>query len=105
MAAANLLRNARLRAGLTQRSLAQRAEVPQSTVGRIELGVLSPRTETLERLLRAAGQELTIERRLGTGIDRSQIRELLSLTQRERLELATRDAAALRRFEAGLRAR
>jgi len=43
------------------RALARLAGVPHSTVARIELGRLSPRTETLERLLRAAGQTLSTD--------------------------------------------
>ena len=60
--------------------------MPQSTVARVELGTLSPRTDTLERLLRAAGQTLAVEPLLGVGIDRTQIRELLKLTPTERLD-------------------
>jgi transcriptional regulator with XRE-family HTH domain len=93
MKAADMLRDARLAAGLTQRQLAQRAGMPQSTIGRIETGAISPRVDTLERLLRAANQELRVAARPGIGIDRSQIREMLRLSPRERVELAARDAA------------
>jgi len=99
MSSRRLLRRARRRAKLSQRQLAAIAGVPQSTVARIELGALSPRTDTLERLLRAAGQALTIEPLLGVGIDRTQIRELLRLSPQERLELAESDARALAAFE------
>src|SRR5204863_6392485 len=75
--AAALLRRERRRAGMSQRVLAQAAGVPQSTVARIELAQLSPRVDTLERLLRATGQTLSSERVLGIGVDRSPIRELL----------------------------
>jgi transcriptional regulator with XRE-family HTH domain len=94
-----LLRRVRRGSGLSQRALARRAGVPQSTVARIELGALSPRTDTLERLLLAAGQELSVEPKLGIGVDRSQIRDLLRLAPRQRLELAARDAAGLRRLD------
>jgi hypothetical protein len=69
--------------------------VPHSTVARIELGRLSPRTDTLETLLRACGQTLASEPALGVGVDRSQMRELLRLTPGERARLAAADAAAL----------
>ena len=85
MTAAHLLRRARRRARVSQRELGRLANVPQSTVARVELGTLSPRTDTLERLLRAAGQTLAVEPLLGVGIDRTQIRELLKLTPTERL--------------------
>jgi transcriptional regulator with XRE-family HTH domain len=95
MSAARLLTYARRRAGLSQRALARKAGVPHSTVARIELALLSPRADTLERLLRVAGQTLTTEPTLGVGIDRSQVRELLRLTPGQRARLAAADAAAL----------
>jgi transcriptional regulator with XRE-family HTH domain len=103
MTAARLLRRARRRAGVSQRELGRRAQIPQSTVARIELGILSPRADTLDRLLRAAGQTLTIEPVLGVGIDRTQIRELLRLMPHERLRLAEADARGLASFEARIR--
>jgi transcriptional regulator with XRE-family HTH domain len=98
MIAARLVTYARRRAGLSQRGLARAAGVPHSTVARIELGQLSPRTDTLERLLRAAGHSVASEPALGIGIDRSQIRELLDLTPRQRAELAAADARALQQL-------
>ncbi len=53
-----LLREARRRAGVSQRALARRARTTQSVVARIEGGRTSPTWDTLERLLTAAGQEL-----------------------------------------------
>jgi len=103
MAAARLLRRARRQARLSQRELGRLAGVPQSTVARIELGAISPRTDTLEGLLRAAGQTLTTEPRLGIGIDRSQIRELLRLTPEQRLRLAESGARALAAFDSAVR--
>jgi transcriptional regulator with XRE-family HTH domain len=64
-------------------------------VARIELDRLSPRADTLERLLRATGRTLASEQALGVGVDRSQIRELLRLTPGERARLAAADTAAL----------
>lgn len=55
---AGLLREARTRAGLSQRELASRARTSQSVIARIELGETSPSWDTLERLLAAAGVEL-----------------------------------------------
>lgn len=55
---AQLLRVARLRAGLSQRRLAERAATSQSVVARIELGHTSPTWETLSRLVAAAGFDL-----------------------------------------------
>ena len=55
---ASLLRDARARAGLTQRALARRARAAQSVIARIESGTTSPSWDTLVRLLAAAGFEL-----------------------------------------------
>jgi transcriptional regulator with XRE-family HTH domain len=53
-----LLRQVRVKAGLTQRELAARAGTAQSVVARVELGQTSPAVSTLRRLLAAAGFEL-----------------------------------------------
>lgn len=60
---ANLVRSARLEAGLSQHALAHRAHTSQSAVARYESGVSIPSLPTLQRLLAAAGQELVIETR------------------------------------------
>jgi transcriptional regulator with XRE-family HTH domain len=60
MPIADIVREARRRAGLTQAALAARAGVPKSTVGRIESGARRPSVELVERLVRAAGLEVTI---------------------------------------------
>jgi transcriptional regulator with XRE-family HTH domain len=57
--AADLVRNARERAGMTQRELARKARTAQSVVARIELGETSPSWATLSRLLKAAGFALS----------------------------------------------
>jgi transcriptional regulator with XRE-family HTH domain len=53
-----LLREARRRAGLTQRELADRAGTSQAAVARIERGRQSPSLETLQRLVRACDLDL-----------------------------------------------
>lgn len=83
---------------MSQRALAERAGVPQSTIGRIEAGATVPRAGTLRRLLRSCGYDLEVVPVLGEGIDRSQIRERLSRTPRERLEDLVRAAAAIARI-------
>jgi transcriptional regulator with XRE-family HTH domain len=50
-----VLRRARREAGLSQRALAARAGVAQTTVARTESGRISPTWETLTRMLHAAG--------------------------------------------------
>ncbi|MGH9027963.1 MAG: helix-turn-helix domain-containing protein [Acidimicrobiia bacterium] len=95
MKSARLLREARRRAGVTQRQLARGAGVPQPTVARIERGHVVPRVDTLERLLRACGITLEPAALAGTGIDRSTIRELLRLSPAERARLAVAEANSL----------
>lgn len=56
-----LLKDARVRARLTQRELARRAGTTQSVVARIESEQSSPTWSTLQRLLRAAAFELHAE--------------------------------------------
>lgn len=58
---AELVRQARRVAGLTQRELARRAETAQSVIARIETGLTSPTISTLNRLLAAAGFELNAD--------------------------------------------
>jgi len=58
MAISDLVREARCRAGLTQAELARRADVPKSTVGRIESRSRMPSAAMVERLVRAAGFEV-----------------------------------------------
>lgn len=103
MIAARLVRHARRAAGLSQRALASRAGLPQSTIARIELGRLSPRTDTLERILRASGRTLTSEVVLGADEDRTLIRDRLRMTPLERATLAVREARALARLEGARR--
>jgi transcriptional regulator with XRE-family HTH domain len=56
--AAELIREARLAAGLTMAELAERAGTSKPTVSRYENGLIDPRVETLERLLHACGRRL-----------------------------------------------
>jgi transcriptional regulator with XRE-family HTH domain len=55
-----LVADARTRAGLTQRALADRAGTSQSAVARIERGQVSPSVATVRRLLAAAGFDLRL---------------------------------------------
>lgn len=90
-----LLREARARAGLSQRDLAARARTTQSVVGRIEAGLGNPNVATIERLLAAAGFELHAELRplafdpvvaaYKADIDRTLLRENLKTTPEQRV--------------------
>ena len=93
---------ARNQTGMSQRQLAERAHLPQSTIARIESGAVSPRVDTFERLLSLCGYRLALSR-LGEGVDRTMMRELLKLTPDERLDLATREAKNLNEFLASVK--
>jgi transcriptional regulator with XRE-family HTH domain len=85
---AQLVREARRRAKLTQRELARRAGTSQSVVARIEHGQVSPGAATLERLLREAGFELHVElraRRSPANHMLADVARILRLTPEERL--------------------
>jgi transcriptional regulator with XRE-family HTH domain len=87
---ARVLRQARRRAGLTQRELAARAGVPQSRIARIETGSVVPRVDTFDRLLEACGEGLESVPRPGRGLDRTLARELLALDPGARARSAAR---------------
>jgi transcriptional regulator with XRE-family HTH domain len=55
-----LIRETRLSCGLSQRRLARRVGTRQSAISRLEADEVSPTVETLERLMRAMGQNLEI---------------------------------------------
>lgn len=86
--AGRMLREARARAKLTQRQLAAKAGIPQETIARIERGRADPRVKTLDQLLETCGYGLESMPRLGVGVDRTQILELLKLSPSMRLARA-----------------
>jgi transcriptional regulator with XRE-family HTH domain len=96
---ADQVRRARQAAGLSQRELAERAGMPQSTVARVEGRRIDPRWSTAARLLRAAGHESVLLPRPGEGVDRSLIREMLKLTPLERIEATAAEASFLDMIE------
>ena len=60
MISADLLKEARLRAGITQAELGRRVKRSQSQIARWERGDVKPSLETLRELIRACGLELTL---------------------------------------------
>lgn len=60
MIGGELVREARRRAGLTQRELAERAGTTQSAIARLESGRNSPSFEQVERLLKLCGFSLIV---------------------------------------------
>jgi len=61
ISASELIRDARTRAGLTQVELAARAGVTQSVISTYENGRREPSLTALQRLVRAAGFETTVD--------------------------------------------
>lgn len=93
-----ILKDARARAGLSQRALARRAHTTQAVVARIEAGISDPSFTTLSRLLRAVSLELTIDaagppdadpviEAYKSGIDRTLLIENLRSSVEKRLRI------------------
>lgn len=91
MRSAALIREARLRAGLTQAELAERTGRDRSVIARWEQAVVAPSVETLVELVRACGFDLPLELEpLEPGADdRLRKNALLSPERRVRRLLAT----------------
>jgi transcriptional regulator with XRE-family HTH domain len=60
MRAADLIREARLRAGLTQYELAERSGRERSVIARWEQGAVSPSVDNLLEVIRACGFDLPL---------------------------------------------
>src|SRR6266536_3208992 len=58
---AALLREARLRAGLSQQELAEQSGKDRTVIARYEQGVVAPSIDTLVELLRACGFDVPLE--------------------------------------------
>ena len=85
--AAALLQLARLKAGLSQRELAERASVPTTMISAYERGKRQPGLATLLRLLNAAGFELRMT--LEPHDPRNDVTAVLADHQREAWRRAT----------------
>lgn len=75
----------------------------QPAIARIEAGRVTPRVDTLDRLIAACGEALEPARRLGDGVDRTTIRPLLDMTPGERARLAVSEARNVGRLLARVR--
>jgi transcriptional regulator with XRE-family HTH domain len=93
---------ARRRARLTQAELARRLGVPQSQVSRWERGAVAPSFETLQRVVRACGLELTVGVAnrdesyaffIARALDRSPAERIADAVEREQEYAAIRAAA------------
>lgn len=82
----DLIREARRRAGLTQRELAERAGTTQSAIARLESGRTSPSFDTVRRMLRLCGFTLLVALDPYDDSDLAQALALLRKTPDERLD-------------------
>lgn len=86
MRSAALIREARLRAGLTQTQLAERTGRDRSVVARWEQGAVSPSLETLLELVRACGFDLPLELAPYEQVDDTRLRANALLSPERRVE-------------------
>ncbi|HTS73337.1 MAG TPA: helix-turn-helix transcriptional regulator [Gaiellaceae bacterium] len=100
MISGDLLREARLRAGLTQRQLAIRAKTSQSAIARWESGEVQPSLERLLELIRACGLELWFRMSNYDDSYLPDIADNLRATPAERIDRAVALVNALRPLEA-----
>lgn len=94
----DLVREARKRAGLTQRELAERAGTTQSAIARLENGRTTPSFDSVLRLVRACGLDLHVALVDDDGSDWAQARRLSDLTPADRASRAQRVAEQMREF-------
>lgn len=99
MLSSDLLREARLRAGLTQAELGRAVGRTQSAIARWESGRVQPSLETLRELIRACRLELTFGLANYDDSYDEYINGLLDLEPRERIQ----DALARQRAFAKVR--
>ena len=94
MVSGHLIREARLRAGISQQALAKRLGTSQSVIGRWETGARTPTTESLMAAVRACGLELHLGLANRDPDHDRLIADCLRLTPEERIQ------ALLERVEA-----
>ena len=82
----SLIREARLRAGLSQGDLGQRTGKDRAQIARWERDEVSPPYETLRILVRACGFDLASELVAYDESPNEQIREVLPLSPQDRLK-------------------
>jgi transcriptional regulator with XRE-family HTH domain len=83
---AALLREARLRAGLSQEMLAERVGKTRPQIARWEAGAVAPSLDTLIDLIRACGFDLPLDLTLLEPIADDQLPELQQLSPERRVD-------------------
>jgi transcriptional regulator with XRE-family HTH domain len=80
-----VIREARLLAGLSQDGLAERIGVPRQSIARWERGAVEPGFDTVRRLLRSCGFDVSLVRYEPDQSAEVRLSERLELTPQERL--------------------
>jgi transcriptional regulator with XRE-family HTH domain len=96
----DLVREARRRAGLSQRELAERAGTTQSAIARLETGRSTPSFDTVLRLVRLCGLDLDVmlvERDESDWAQAQGLRNTSAAERLRRLERVARQMRELRR--------
>lgn len=91
----DLIREARKRAALTQRELAERAGTTQSAIARLESGRVDPGFERVRTLMRLCGFNLLVALDPWDDSDLAQAIRLLEMLPEHRLEYMVRAANLL----------
>jgi transcriptional regulator with XRE-family HTH domain len=84
--AADIIKSARLHAGLSLRELARRARTSHATLSRYEDGSIEPSFAVVERIVQACGLELRIQLAPPDREERDLAASFLRLSPRERLQ-------------------
>ncbi len=100
----SLLRDARRRAGLTQRQLAEKASTSQSAIARYERARAMPDLATLFRLVEACGLDLRMRLEARDGHDDGLLAARLAMTPAERAAINRRVVATSAKTAAARRA-
>ena len=85
MTSGEVIREARLLAGLSQDGLAERIGVPRQSIARWERGAVEPGFDTVRRLLRSCGFDVSLVRYEPDQSAEVRLSERLELTPQERL--------------------
>lgn len=99
----SLLQEARRRAGLTQRQVAERGGTSQSAIARYERGTALPDLDTPSRLLLACGFDLRMRLEPHDRHDEQLLEERLAMTPVQRAELNRKIVAMTARAAAARR--
>lgn len=104
MTAAEILRETRLRHGLTQQQLAARARTSQAAISRIERGLVSPSVATLAALLDMMGEQLELSTSaIDYGHDMTLLEQNLRFEPEDRIHRQASWAAAVRELQRAFR--